>query len=179
MIRSALALAAVTLGVAAPVASAHAHPRGDAATYPVASSLCSRVAAGHTPKRLASDTTPINAACITLTASYQQAVSTYQTAVAPIASQAKAIVATVRAARQTAEQTQSWIAYRAAVTQALSTLKGLRSQQRSVQQAYITAIRGARQTFWTAVHALPGASSLPGDTGTPTAPAVPTVPAAD
>jgi uncharacterized protein (DUF2252 family) len=176
MIRSALAVAAVSLGVAAPSAAAHPQPRGFGATYPLASSLCSRVAAGQTPNRLAADSTQISAACSTLSDSYQQALGTYQTAVAPIASQARATLTAVVAAAQTAEQTQSWTAYRAALAQALSSLAGLRSEERSAQQAYVTAIRAARRAFWTTVHALPGASSLPGDAGTPTIPTSPTVP---
>lgn len=176
MIRSALAMAAVTLGVAAPVASAHAHPHGYGRTYPVASALCSRVTAGNPPKRLTGDSTPITAACTTLADSYAQTLTTYQTAVTPIAGQVIATLATVRAARQTAKQTKSWTAYRTAVEQARVTLKGLRSQERSAQLTYITAIRAARHTFWTIIHTLPGAGSLPTDTGTPTTPTVPTVP---
>ena len=178
MIRSALTVAAVALGVAAPAASAHANPRGYAHTYPVASSLCARVAAGHTPKRLAADTTAITAACSTLSDSYQQALGTYETAVAPIAGQVTSTVQTVRAARQTAEQTQSWTAYRAAVAEARTTLKGLRSQERAARQAYVAAVRTARQTFWTTIHALPGARTLPADNGTPAAPGAPAVPTA-
>ena len=178
MIRSALTVAAVMLGVAAPAASAHPRPHGFGVTYPVASSLCSRVAAGQTPKRLAGDATQITVACSTLTDSYQSALSTYTTAVAPIAGQVQSTLATVGAARQTAEQTHSWTAYAAAVKQALITLKGLRSQERTAQRTYITAIRAARVTFWTTIHGLPGASSLPTDTGTPPVPAAPVVPSA-
>lgn len=178
MIRSALTVAAVTLGVAAPAASAHARPHSYGRTYPVASSLCSRVAAGHTPKRLAADNTQITAACSTLTDSYQQALSAYETAVAPIAAQVKSTLATVRAARQTARQTGGWTAYETVRKQALSTLKGLRTQERTAQQAYVTAIRAAREAFWTTTHALPGAGSLPTDSGNPTAPPGPVVPSA-
>ncbi len=178
MIRSAVTVAAVMLGVAAPAASAHPRPHGFGVTYPVASSLCSRVAAGHTPKRLTGDTTQISAACSTLTGSYQNALSTYTTAVAPIAGQVESALASVRAAQQTAEQTHTWTAYATAVKQALITLKGLRSQERTAEQAYITAIRAARVTFWTTIHGLPGASSLPTDTGNPPAPAAPVVPSA-
>ena len=164
------------LGAAAPAASAHPRPHGFGITYPVASSLCSRVAAGHTPKRLAGDATQITAACRTLTGSYQNALSTYTTAVVPIAGQVESAFASVRAARQTAEQTHSWTAFAAVVKQTLITLKGLRSQQRTAQ--YITAIRAARVTFWTTVHRLTGASSLPTDTGTPPVPASPVLPSA-
>jgi hypothetical protein len=173
MIRSALALAAVTLGVAAPLASAHSNPRGYASTYPVASSLCSRVAAGTAPKRLAADTAQITADCTTLSNSYDQTLTSYQTAVTPIAGQVTSTLAGVRAARQTAQQTQSWTAYRTVVAQARVTLKGLRTDVRTAQRTYVTAIRTARHTFWTSVHALRGAGSLPTDTGTPTAPAAP------
>jgi hypothetical protein len=176
MIRSALIVTAVAFGIASPAALAHAHPHSYGRTYPVASSLCSRVAAGHTPRRLAADTAQITAACGTLAGSYAQALSGYESAVAPIAGQVKSTLATVRAARQTAKQTHDWTGYEAAVKQALSTLKGLRSQERGAEQAYITAIRAARQTFWTTIHGLPGAGSLPADGGTPAVPPAPGVP---
>jgi hypothetical protein len=176
MIRSALAMAAVTLGVAAPVASAHPAPHGRGSTDPVASALCSRVAAGNPPSRLAADTAQITAACTTLTGSSTQTLTTYQTAGSAIAGQVKATLATVRAARQTAEQTRNWTAYATVVAQARVTLTGLRSQLRSAQRSYTTAIRAARQTFWTTIRALAGARSLPSDSGTPTAPTAPGVP---
>jgi hypothetical protein len=175
-IRTALSAAAVILGVAAPGASAHAHPHSYWRTYPAASSLCARVAVGHAPKRLAADVAQISAACTTLNSSYTQALTTYQTAVAPIAGQVKATLANVRAARRTARQTHDWTAYKATVKQAVTTLKGLRAQVRAARQAYVAAIRAARQTFWSTIHALRGAASLPGDTGTPAAPAAPVVP---
>jgi hypothetical protein len=175
-IRSTLAVAVGILGVAAPAASAHVRPHSYWRTYPVASALCVRVESGHAPKRLAADTTQITAACNTLGNSYNQAVTTYETAIAPIAGQVKSTLASVRAARQTARQTGDWTAYQAAVTQAKTTLKGLRAQVRTDRQAYVTSIRAARQTFWSTIHALRGAGSLPGDTGTPTPPAAPVVP---
>jgi hypothetical protein len=171
-IRTALAVAAAILGVAAPAASAHVRPHSYWRTYPVASSLCARVAAGHAPKRLAADVLQITAACNTLGNSYSQAVTTYQTAIAPIAGQVKSTLAGVRAARQTGD----WTAYQAAVKQAVTTLKGLRAQVRAAAQAYVASIRAARQTFWATIHALRGAGSLPGDTGTPTPPPAPVVP---
>jgi len=177
-IRSALTVATVMLGLATPAASARVSPRTYARTYPIASSLCSRVAAGQTPKRLAADTTQITAACSALSSSYQQALDTYDTAVASIPGQVKATLEGVRAARQTAEQTGSWSAYEAVLAQAVITLNGLRAQERGAEQAYITAIRAARQTFWTTIHGLPGAGPLPSDTGTPPAPPAPVVPSA-
>lgn len=176
MIRSALAVAAVTLGVAAPVASAHPRQHAYGSTYPVASALCSRIAAGNPPKRLAADTTQITAACTSLANSYTQTVTTYQTAINPIAGEVQTTLATIRAARQSAKQTQSWTAYQAVVAQARTTLKGMRSEVRSAQQTYVIAIRTARHAFWTTIHALPGAGSLPTDTGAPTTPATPVVP---
>lgn len=175
-IRAALTLAAVVLGVAAPAASAHHRPHSYGRTYPHASSLCAQVAAGHTPKRLAADTAQITAACTTLNTSYTQALTTYQTAVAPIVGQVKTTLANVRAARRDARQTHDWTAYKTTVQQAIATLKGLRAQVRTAQQAYVASIRSARQTFWTTVRALRGASSLPADTGNPTPPAGPVVP---
>jgi hypothetical protein len=47
---------------------------------------------------------------------------------------------------------------------------------RAAQQAYVAAIRAARHTFWTTIHALRGAASLPADAGTPAPPAGPVVP---
>ena len=173
---TALTVAAAILGVAAPSASAHARPHSYWRTYPFASSLCARVAAGHAPKRLAADTAQITAACTALGNSYTQAVTTYEAAVAPIAAEVKSTLESVQAARQTARQTGDWTAYQAAVKQAVTTLKGLRAQVRTAREAYVASIRAARQTFWSTIHALRGAGSLPGDQGTPTPPAGPVVP---
>jgi hypothetical protein len=175
-IRSGLAVAAAILGVAAPAASAHARPHSYWRTYPVASSLCARVAAGHAPKRLSADVPQITAACTALGNSYTQAVSTYEAAVAPIRGQVQTTLASVRAARLTATQTGDWASYRATVKQARVTFKGLRAQERAAGEAYVASIRAARHTFWSTIHALRGAGSLPGDTGTPTPPAGPVVP---
>ena len=130
----------------------------------------------HAPKRLAADATQITAACATLANSYNQALGTYETAVAPIPGQVKSTLASVRAARQTAWQTHDWAAYAAAIKLANSALKGLRDQVRAAQQASIAVIRSARQTFWTTIRALPGASPLPVDTGMPAPPTAPIVP---
>ena len=173
---STLAVAATILGVAAPAASAHARPHSYWRTFPVASSLCARVAAGHAPKPLAPDAAQITAACTTLAGSYSQALTTYKTAVAPIPGQVTTTLASVRAARETARQTHDWTAYRATLKQARATLKGLRAQVRAAAQAYVASIRAARQTFWSTIHALQGAGSRPTDTGTPTPPAGPVVP---
>lgn len=174
--RLVFAAVAMVTAVAAPSASARVRPHTYAHTYPVASSLCARVAAGQVPKRLAGDTTQITAACNALGNSYSQALSTYETAVSPISGQVKSTLASLRAALQTARQSHDWSAYQAAVTQAVSTLKGLRSQVQTARQAYVSAIRTARQTFWTTIHALPGAGSLPADSGNPPVPPAPTVP---
>lgn len=175
-IRNAVTAAAVILGVVAPGASADGHHHSYWRTYPFASSLCERVAAGHAPKRLAADATQISAACTTLADSYTQALTTYQAAVAPIAAQVKSALASVRAAHHTARQTGDWTAYQATVKQTLATLKGLRVQERAAQQAYVAAIRAARQTFWDTIHALRGGASLPADKGSPAPPAGPFVP---
>jgi hypothetical protein len=175
-IRNALTAAAVILGVVAPGASAHVHHHSYWRTYPFASSLCERVAAGHAPKRLAADAAQINAACTTLKNSYTQALTTYKAAIAPIAAQVKSALATVRAAHHTARQTGDWTAYQATVKQTLATLKGLRAQERAAQQAYVAAIRAARQTFWNTIHALRGAGALPADSGNPAPPEAPHVP---
>ncbi len=73
------------------------------------------MAARHTPKRLAGDATQITAACRSLTGSYQSALSTDTTAVAPIGGQVESALAIVRAARQTAEQTHRWTAFAATI----------------------------------------------------------------
>ncbi|HTX30819.1 MAG TPA: hypothetical protein VMD09_05505 [Solirubrobacteraceae bacterium] len=176
MNRKALISVVLALGAFAPAASAHARPHAYWRTYPVASSLCSRVAAGQTPKRLAADAAQISAACTTLSNSYEQAVSGFETAVAPIAAQVKSTLAGLAAARRAAVQSHDRSTYITALQQAVTTLQGLRAQERSAAQAYVTAIRAARRTFWTTIHSLPGAGSLPSDSGNPAPPSSPTVP---
>ena len=175
--RTALTVAAATLGVAAPAASAHVRPHSYWRTYPVASSLCARVAAGHAPKRLAADVPQITAACTTLGNSYAQAVATYQTAIAPIAGQVKSTLEGVRAARESARQTGDCDRLpgrgHAGAGHAEGSC-GRRCAPPSRRTSRASAPRdrpsGAR------IHALRGAGSLPGDTGTPVAPAAPVVP---
>jgi hypothetical protein len=174
--RAASIFVALAFGAVAPAASAHPSPRSYWRTYPVASSLCSRVEAGQTPKRLAADTAQLNAACTALSNSYQQALSAYESAVAPIASQVESTLTSLAASRQAAAESHDWSSFASALRLARTTLKGLRAQERTAAQAYVSAVRAARRTFWTTVHALPGAGSLPSDSGNPAPPSAPSVP---
>lgn len=176
MNRAALIFVTAAFVAFVPAASARVQPRSYSHTYPVASVLCSRVAAGQTPKRLTADSSQISTACTTLSSSYQQALTEFENAVASIAPDVKSTLANLASARRSARQSHDWSSYEAALEQAVSELKSLRSQERSAAQTYVTAIRAARHTFWATIHSLPGAGSLPSDSGNPSPPPEPTVP---
>ncbi len=175
-LRAFVAVFAVALLGAPAVASAHhGRPgqRGEHSTYPHASHLCDRVAAGRVPSKLAGDTAQITAACSQLSTSFTNAQNAYNTAVAPLRQQALDALTQLRQTCQLARQNHDRAACRQARQQTLTTLQTLRAQVRTAAQAYYTAVRAARQAFWTTIGSLRGGASVPEDSGSFAAPGSP------
>jgi inorganic triphosphatase YgiF len=144
-------------------ASARPGSRSFTATFPIASSLCTRVANGHTPPRLAGSTAQVAAACATLRSSFTTAQNTYTTTVAPLLQQANAAIATLRATCKAARAAHNPAACQTARTQTRALLRSLRAQVHAAAVAYHAAVDAARKTFWTTVRALRGGSTLTPD----------------
>jgi hypothetical protein len=140
-----LAFAAAAL-VAAPAASANPGTRSFQRTYPHASRLCTKVANGHTPKRLAASTTQVAGACAELKSSFTAAQNTFTTTVAPLRQQAVTTRAKIHQARTAHD--------RATVRASRTSLRALRKQVRQARHAYRVSVNTARKTFWGKVRAL-------------------------
>ena len=132
-------------------------------TYPYASRLCALNANGQTPTRLAASSTQLTAACTQLQSSFTAAKTAYLAAATPLHRQA---VGVIRQYLEICHQDRLNHAARAcwpARQAALITLSTLRTQAKSVAQAYRTAVRQARQTFWSTVRSLRGGADLKAD----------------
>jgi hypothetical protein len=167
-LRIGLAVSATVLLCLPAVASARPGQRSFDQTFPVASRLCTNVAAGRGPTRLRPDASQVAGLCSTLETSFTTTQTAYFNTVTPLRQQALALVAQTReacATRPSATCKSTRKANRA-------TLAGLRGQVRTAGTTYRTAIEAARKTFWSAIHAIPGASGITADTGTPVAPTV-------
>jgi hypothetical protein len=154
-------------------ASARPGSRSFAATFPVASGLCAKVANGHTPPRLAASTAQVAAACATLKSSFTTAQNNYTTTVAPILQQANAAIVALRATCKAARAAHDPAACKAARASTRAQLTLLRAQVHAAAVAYHAAVDAARKTFWTTVRALRGASTLTPDKTVGPAPVTP------
>ncbi len=157
-----LAVAAAAL-VAAPAASARPGTRSFERTYPHASWLCTKVANGHAPKRLAPSSAQVATACATLKSSFTGAQNTYTTTVAPLKQQATDAVKTARATIRTARAAHDHATVQATRANTRATLKSLRTQVRAAAAAYHVSVDAARKTFWTTIRGLRGGTSVTPD----------------
>ncbi len=161
-----VALAALpAVGVAATPRYVPVWPRhsGFEHTYPNASGLCARIASGRTPARLAGQGAQVSAACTQLQAGFAAARTTYLKATTPLRLEAlttiQQYVQICRQDRLNHDAKACGSAREAAVT----TLDALRVQVRTAARAYRTAVKAAREAFWTSVHALPGGTAVKAD----------------
>jgi hypothetical protein len=168
-IRQGLAIGACALLALPAAASAHPGQRSFATTYPVASRLCTNVAAGRGPIALRPDASQVAGLCGTLKTSFTTAQGTYFATVTPLKNQATALVTATREACATKPPTATCKATR---KQNRAALKSLRAGVRTAGATYRTSIETARTTFWSAIHSLPGAAGIAADTGTPPTPTV-------
>jgi hypothetical protein len=151
------------------VASASAGHRSYARTYPIASTLCAKVAAGQTPKRLKGQETQVTAACGALQTNYTQAVNTALTAEQTY--KAGALSARTQA-QQTCRQTPKprHGACLQARRSARQSIRLLRQDLRIAAIRYHQSIETARQSFWSTIHSLRGGATMKSDAPQPNAP---------
>lgn len=167
-LRYGFAACACALLILPAAASARPGARSFNQTFPIASRLCTNIAAGHGPAKLRQDASQIAGLCGSLKTSYLNAQSTYFSTVTPLKAQATGLVTAVRQACATRP---SAICKSTRKTDR-PILKGLRAQVRAAGATYRATIETARKAFWSQIHTLRGAATLKPDTGTPVAPTV-------
>ncbi len=160
---SAALLAVCAVLIIPALAAAQPVKRDFNATFPHASALCAKVAAGDTPKRLAGSVDKIKAACGTLHTSFDGAGTTFTATATPLRDQALAALTTLRATCKQARADHNPAACKTARKSTRATIKGLRSQVRHAAKSYHEAIRGARKAFWTTIKGLRGADGIKAD----------------
>lgn len=154
-----VAAAVVAIGFTG-LASARAGDKTFAQTYPYASALCSRVAAGHTPAKLRGSEAQVKQACATL----ETAFGPLQSAVLAGQSQFAAGVAAARAATQQACAPGQPRPHCRQVRRAdRLTIMSLRRQHRAAVRLYYTSIEVNRRRFWSTIRSLRGGRSLTPD----------------
>jgi hypothetical protein len=169
VLRRAGALGTTAALVATGLASAHPGERSYARTFPVASTLCAKVAAGQTPKRLKGQEAAITAACTQLQSSYTGAVNTVLAAEQTYRAGVHDARAGARETCQQAPKPKQDVCRRARRT-ALQTLRTLRQNRTTAIIEYRQAIESARQGFWSTIRALRGGSGIKPDSSRPDAP---------
>jgi hypothetical protein len=142
------------------LASAKAGDRSFAQTYPYASALCAKVAAGQTPPKLKGSEAKVSQACATL----QNAFGPLQTAVQAANSQLRSGIQNERA---TVKQACQPGAVRAKCREARRNgrlmIASLRRQHRAAVRLYYTSIETNRRKFWATIRALRGGASITPD----------------
>jgi len=173
MTRAAASIAVgVTLASLALSAPAGARPgnRTFQHTYPIASRLCARTAAGHAPKRLQGQEAQVAQDCTTLETAYSQAVSAALQAQATFRAGRLSANAQLRQSCRQAHISHDRSVCQAARAQHRAQMMSLRQARRSAFASYHAAIESARQAFWSAIHALRGGADIAPDQPQPNAP---------
>jgi hypothetical protein len=154
-------VAAVTAALLFPgLAPAKAGDRSFAQTYPYASALCAKVAAGQTPTRLKGSDAKVSQACATL----QNAFGPLQTAVQGANAQLQSGIQNERTTIKQACQPGAVRAKcRAARRNGRLVIASLRRQHRAAVRLYYTSIEASRRTFWATIRALRGGASITPD----------------
>jgi hypothetical protein len=157
--RTCAVAVAASLGISGS-ASAKAGDRSFAQTYPVASALCARVAAGHPPRGLAASVAQVKQACSTL----ENGFGPLQTAVRNANVQFQTGVQNARAAiAQACQPGANRATCRQTRRSERLTIASLRRQHRAAVRLYYTSIEANRRTFWATIHSLRGGSSIKPD----------------
>jgi hypothetical protein len=155
------AVVVVTAALLFPsLASAKAGDKSFTQTYPYASALCAKVAAGHTPPKLKGSEAKVGQACATL----QNAFGPLQAAVQGANAQLQSGVASERAKiKQACLQGAVRANCRAARRNGRLVIASLRRQHRAAVRLYYTSIEANRRTFWATIRALRGGASITPD----------------
>jgi len=130
-------------------------------TYPLASRMCARVAAGSGPAHLRPFAAQVAADCATLQAQFNSANTTVLAAFASIKAARAAERAAARAACPRVHPHVLGCS-RARKQQHLMDLQ-LFQQHRAAALTYWHSVEAARRAFWAAIHALPGGHPLHAD----------------
>jgi hypothetical protein len=145
----------------ASVAAAKAGDKTFAQTYPYASKLCDRAAAGTLPKKLRPQTTAVMTDCAALRSSFNTAVGAVQTAHTTYANGLATAKATRNAACVTTPVNHQ--ACKAARIVYRATVKNLAAAHRLAVKAYYVAVESARRTFWAEIRVLRGGATITPD----------------
>lgn len=160
MINRTLGVAVATALVLPGVVSAKAGDRSFAQTYPYASALCAKVAAGNTPPKLEASAAQVSQACMKLQSAFGSLQTAALAANAQLQSGIKNERSTMRqACMPGAVRTQC----RAARRNGRLMIASLRRQHRAAVRLYYTSIEANRRTFWATIRALRGGKSITPD----------------
>jgi len=159
--------------VLAAAALAAPHARDFQRTFPIASRLCARVAAGHAPRRLRGQEAQVNQACATLESAYSQSVTAVLGAQATFRSSALTVQSQRRQTCRQARISHDPAACQNADAQTRSQMAALRQARRAALRQYHASIEAARQAFWKTIHSLKGGAGIAPDRPAPSSP-VPT-----
>jgi hypothetical protein len=142
------------------LASAKAGDKSFAQTYPYASALCAKVAAGQTPPKLKGSDAKVGQACATL----QNAFGPLQAAVQAANSQLQSGIRSERAIiKQACLPGAVRAKCRAARRNGRLVIASLRRQHRAAVRLYYTSIEANRRTFWATIRALRGGATITPD----------------
>jgi hypothetical protein len=176
-ISGAVAAAAGTLVLAlAGVAGATASPKskpGDLTfqqTFPLASSVCAKVAAGTENKHLAKFVPQVTADCATLQATFttnQTAVLAARAAILPTLTADRAAIHSACPNPKEKPERALCVTTRKADR---ATVKTLGAELRLAYHTYFKSVEAARMAFWAAIKALPGESHIHADKPIPVPP---------
>ncbi len=142
------------------LAAAKAGDKSFAQTYPYASALCTKVAAGQTPPKLKGSEAKVGQACATLQNAFGPLQSAAQAANAQLQSGIQNERATMKQACQPGAVRAKC---RAARRTGRHVIASLRSQHRAAVRLYYTSIEANRRTFWATIRALRGGATITPD----------------
>jgi hypothetical protein len=155
-IAAVLAAAGAGAALAFPAAAgARAGDRTFQQTFPVASTVCAKVAAGTEGKHLKRFATQVTADCTALQSTFSTAQSTVLAARSAISAQIAADRALTGAACPASAKAPTVACRHTRAVNDLA-IDRLHRQMHHAVRRYYRTIEAARERFWNAIHALPG-----------------------
>jgi hypothetical protein len=142
-------------------AGAKAGERSFQQTYPVASQLCAKVAAGKGPKRLRPFAAQVASDCSTLSSGFTAAQSAVLAAQASFATGLAADRAAIAAVCTPPVKNRPLC--RSTRTSEHAAIVALRREHTAALHLYYSTIEANRHTFWAAIHSLPGGRGIHAD----------------
>jgi hypothetical protein len=154
-------IAALTIAATLAVtgtAGAKAGERSFQQTYPVASQLCAKVAAGKGPKRLRPFAAQVASDCSTLTSGFTAAQSAVLAAQTTFANGLAADRAAIAAACTPPVKNRPLC--RSTRRSEHAAIVALRREHTAAVRLYYTTVEANRHAFWAAIHSLPGGRTI-------------------